>query len=157
PDAVFLLSTLPSVLARDLVTQAGYRLVALPFADAYCLDRIRPTETGEVRIDRASFSVVEVPAYTYSVEPPVPDEPCRPPARPLLLIAYEPTSPEGVSRLLEPVYDGPVAGLAGPTPLRTQVPQFPFHAGTERYVRRSEPLLTPDMMSGLGRVVGGLG
>jgi TRAP-type uncharacterized transport system substrate-binding protein len=157
PDAVILLSTLPSVLARDLVTQAGYRLVPFPYAEAYCLDRIRPTETGEVRIDRANFSVMEIPAYTYSVEPPVPEKPCRTIAAPLLLIAYAPTDPEGVSRLLDTVFDGPVSGLAGPPPLRNQVPQFPFHAGTERYVRRNEPLLTPDMMSGLGRAIGGLG
>jgi hypothetical protein len=93
PDAIFLLSTLPSILARDLVGVAGYRLVALPFADAYCLDRIRLTETGEVRIDRALFAATEIPAYTYSVEPAVPDQPCRTIAIPLLLIAQEPTDP----------------------------------------------------------------
>ena len=132
PDGVFLLSILPSILARDLVTVAGFRLVALPFADAYCLDRIRPTETGEVRIDRASFTAVEIPVCTYSVEPPVPEKPCRTIATPLLLIAYAPTEPEAVARLLETVFDGQVAGLAGPMPLREQVPQFPFHRGAER-------------------------
>lgn len=157
PDAIFLLSTLPSILARDLVTLAGYRLVALPFADAYCLDRIRPTETGEVRIDRASFTSTEIPAYTYSVEPPVPEKPCRTIATPLLLIAYAPTDPEGVSRLLETVFDSSIAGLARPVPLRGQVPQFPLHTGAERYMRRNEPLLTPELMSGLGKALGGLG
>jgi TRAP-type uncharacterized transport system substrate-binding protein len=157
PDAVFLLSTLPSILARDLVTLAGYRLVAFPFADAYCLDRIRPAETGEVRIDRSSFTAVEVPAYTYSVDPPVPEKPCRTIATPLLLVAYAPTEPEGISRLLETVYDGPVAGLASPPPLRNQVPQFPFHEGTERYLRRTEPFFSPELVSALGKAAGGLG
>jgi TRAP-type uncharacterized transport system substrate-binding protein len=157
PDAVFLLSTLPSLLARDLVTLAGYRLVALPFADAYCLDRIRPTDTGEVRIDRASFSTFEIPAYTYSVEPAVPERPCRTIATPLLLVAYAPTNPEGVARLLETTFDGPISGLAGPPPVRSQVPQFPWHAGTERYMRRNEPMLTPEMVSTLGKGLGGLG
>jgi TRAP-type uncharacterized transport system substrate-binding protein len=157
PDAVFLLSTLPSILARDLVTLAGYRLVALPFAEAYCLDRIRPTETGEVRIDRASFTAIEIPAYTYSVDPPVPEKPCRTIAAPLLLIAYAPTEPEGVNRLLETVFEEPIAGLARPTPLRSTVPQFPLHTGAERYMRRNEPLLTPDLLSGLGKAAGGLG
>jgi hypothetical protein len=157
PDAVFVLSTLPSLLARDLVVQAGFRLVPLPFADAYCLDRVRPTENGGVRIDRASFTAVEVPAYTYSVDPPVPVKPCRTIATPLLLIAYAPTEPEGVARMLETVFDGPIAGLAGPLPLRSQVPQFRFHTGAERYMRRNEPLLTPEMVSGLGKAAGGLG
>jgi hypothetical protein len=144
-------------MARDLVALAGFRLVALPFAEAYCLDRIGPTATADVRIDRASFSAMEIPPYTYSVEPPVPDRPCRTIATPLLLIGYAPTEPEAVARLLETVFDGPVAGLAGPAPLRGQVPQFPIHPGTERYMRRSEPLLTPEMLSGLGKAVGGLG
>ena len=136
---------------------AGFRLVALPFADAYCLDRIRPTETGEVRIDRASFTTVEIPVCTYSVEPPVPEKPCRTIATPLLLIAYAPTEPEAVARLLETVFDGQVAGLAGPMPLREQVPQFPFHRGAERYMRRSEPLLSPELVSSFGKVLGGVG
>jgi len=157
PDGVFLLSTLPSILARDLVTVAGYRLVALPFADAYCLDRIRPTETGEVRIDRASFTAIEIPPYTYSVDPPVPDKPCRTIATPLLLVGYAPTDPEAVARLLETVFDGPMTGLIRPAPLRGQVPQFPLHAGAERYMRRNEPLLTPELLSGLGKALGGLG
>jgi TRAP-type uncharacterized transport system substrate-binding protein len=157
PDAVFLLAGLPSILARDLVTLAGYRLVALPFADAYCLDRIRLTATEDVQIDRASFSVMEVPVCTYSVEPAVPDKPCRTIATPLLLIAYMPTEPEGVARLMETVFDSPIAGLARPLPLRGQVPQFPLHPGAERYLRRNEPLLTPELLSGLGKVLGGLG
>jgi hypothetical protein len=157
PDAIFLLSTLPSILARDLVVVAGYRLVTLPFADAYCLDRIRPTETGEVRIDRALFAATEIPAYTYSVEPAVPDKPCRTIAIPLLLIAQAPTDPEGVARLLETVFDGPVAGLARPLPLREQMPPFPFHAGVERYLRRSDPLLTPEQLSVLVKMGGGFG
>jgi hypothetical protein len=76
---------------------------------------------------------------------------------PLLLIAHGPSDPEGVARLLETVFDGPVAGLARPLPLRGQVPQFPLHAGVERYLRRSEPLLTPELLSVLAKVGGGLG
>jgi TRAP-type uncharacterized transport system substrate-binding protein len=157
PDAVFVLSTLPSLLARDLVALAGYRLVPLPFADAYCLDRIRPTETGKVRIDRASFTATEIPAYTYSVDPPVPARPCRTIATPLLLVGYAPTDPEAVSRLLATVFDGEIAGLAGPKALREQVPQFPFHRGAERYMRRNEPLLTQELVATLVKVLGGLG
>jgi TRAP-type uncharacterized transport system substrate-binding protein len=157
PDAIFLLSALPSILARDLVTLGGYRLVALPFADAYCQDRISTPESGDVRIDRSAFRAVEIPPYTYSVDPPVPEKPCRTIATPLLLVAYAPTDPEAVSRLLETVYDSPVAGLAGAPPLREQVPQFAFHTGTERYMRRNEPLLSPEMTATLAKALGGLG
>jgi TRAP-type uncharacterized transport system substrate-binding protein len=157
PDAVFLLSALPSILAKDLVTVAGFRLVPMPFADAYCLDKITPNKTGGIRIDRAIFSPATIPAYTYGVDPAVPATPCRTIATRLLLIAYAPTEPEAVARLLDTVFDGPVAGLAEPVPLRGQVPQFPFHDGAERFMRRNEPVLSPEMVTTLAKAGGGLG
>ncbi len=157
PDAVFLLSPMPSFLIKDLVTLAGYRLVSLPFAEAYCLDRISPTATGEVRVDRASFFGTEIPAYIYGIDPAVPPTPCRTVSSRLLLISYAPTSPEAVARLLETVYDGPVARLADPLPLRGQVAAFAFHPGTELFMRRNEPFLTPELMTSLGKFAGGLG
>lgn len=158
PDAIFLLSTLPSLLARDLVSLGGYRLVPLPYADAYCLDRIRQSANGDkVRIDRALFAAIDIPPYTYSVDPPVPEKPCRTLATRLLLIAYAPTEPEGVSRLLATIYDGSITGLVNPVPLKGNAPQFPLHSGTERYMKRSEPLLSPELVSSLGKAAGGMG
>jgi hypothetical protein len=59
--------------------------------------------------------------------------------------------------LLEVTYESPLAGLLRPSPLQEQVPQFELDAGTELYLRRRQPLLTPEMMSQLGRLLGGLG
>ena len=157
PDACFNLTPMPSILAKDLVTIAGYRLVPLPFAEAYCLDRISQADSGGVRVDRASFTSTDIPAYTYGIDPAVPPAPCRTVMTRLLLIAYAPTPPEAVSRLLETVFDGPVARLSDPVPLRGQVPLFPFHPGTEIYMRRNEPFLTPELLSGVGKAGGGLG
>ena len=157
PDAFFNLAPMPSILAKDLVTVAGYRLVSLPFAEAYCLDRLGQKPEGEVRVDRASFTATDIPAYSYGIDPAVPPAPCRTVATRLLLISYAPTPPEAISRLLETVFDGPVARLVDPQPLRGQVPLFPFHAGTETYMRRNEPFLTPELLSGVGKVSGGLG
>jgi hypothetical protein len=73
------------------------------------------------------------------------------------MIAYAPTDPEAVSRLLETVYDGHLAGLLDAKPLRDVVPVFPLHRGAEVYLRRGEPLLTPEMVSSLGKAAGGIG
>jgi hypothetical protein len=100
---------------------------------------------------------VDIPAYTYSVDPPVPPKPCRTIATRLLLLCYEPTDAEAVARLSETVFDGPMAGLVEPVPLKGHTPQFPLHAGTERYMRRAEPVLSPEMTAALGRAAGGLG
>jgi hypothetical protein len=162
PDACFLLAPLPSITARQLVRVAGYRLVPLSFADAYCLDRLTPdvgSDDGDrvVRVDRSVISPTEVPAYTYSTDPPVPAAPCRTVATRLLLVCYAPTEVEAISRLLQTVSEGPLAALIQPPSLREQVPQFAFHKGAEIYQRRNDPLLTPQLAENLGKAAGGIG
>jgi hypothetical protein len=157
PDAVFILAPMPSFLARELVTVAGYRLVAIPFAEAYCLDRISPTDVKGVHLDHAAFFVNEVPAYTYGINPGVPPTPCRTVATWLLLVGYSGTDPVAVSGLVDTVFDGGISTLIDPPALANQVRYFPLHAGTERYLHRNDPFLTPEMAQNLGRVLGGLG
>lgn len=157
PDAVFLLAPLPASLPRELADAAGYRLVPLAFADAYCLDRLNPASLGDVTINRSIFEPYEIPAYTYGIDPAVPAAPCRTVATRLILIAYAPTDPEAVSRLLETVYDTNLAGLLDARPLRDLSPIFPLHRGAEVYMRRNEPFFTPELISNVGKLAGGLG
>jgi hypothetical protein len=53
PDAVMFLAPLPSPLAKRLVTGFQYKLVPLPFARAYGLDRLNPPGADGVRVDRS--------------------------------------------------------------------------------------------------------
>jgi hypothetical protein len=157
PDAVFLLSMLPSALARELVSTAGYRLLPLPFTDAYCLDRTRALEQGGARIDRTQLFAAEIPAYLYGIDPPIPRAPCRTIATRLTLVAYVETDPLAVSRLAETVYDGAVASMADPVPLHDQVPRFPFHHGTLLYRRHSQSIFGPEPPINPGALAGALG
>jgi hypothetical protein len=157
PDAVFLLGPLPDSTARELATVAGYRLAPLDFADAYCLDRLSTASLGDVTVNRSILEAYEIPAYTYGIDPAVPPAPCRTVATRLILIAYAPTDPEAVARLLETVYDSHVASLLGARPLRGIVPVFPMHPGVEVFLRRKEPVLTPELIGSLAKVAGGLG
>jgi hypothetical protein len=161
PDAALFLSVPPSLLARKLVAVAGYRMVSLPFVEAYDLDRLnlhdpQATLDSEV-VDRSWIVATTVPPQLYNGDPPVPPEPCRTVGTWLLLVAYAPSDPEAVARLLEVLYESPLSGLIQPPPLRDQVPQFELHDGTELYLRRRQPLMTPELMSHLGRLLGGLG
>jgi hypothetical protein len=62
PDAAMFLAPLPSPLARHLVTGFGYKLVPLPFAEAYGLDRLsRPS-----RCDRREGTSVGAAGSTTS-------------------------------------------------------------------------------------------
>jgi hypothetical protein len=72
-------------------------------------------------------------------------------------VAYAPTDPEAVARLLGVIYESPLTGLIQPPPLRDQVRRFERHRGTELYLRHREPFLTPELISRLGKLLGGLG
>ena len=82
PDAVFTVSTLPSPIARLLVTRHHYRLASLPFCEAFALgaldeDHAPPYPPGHTasRIDRRRVYDAMIPAFAYEIEPGVPPEP----------------------------------------------------------------------------------
>jgi hypothetical protein len=87
PDAVMFLAPLPSPLARQLVTGFGYRLVPLPFAEAYGLDRLNPPGADGVRLNRAMLSAGVIPAYAYGSDPVQPAKDCPTICAPLILVA----------------------------------------------------------------------
>ena len=112
---------------------------------------------GNVTIDRSIFSPTDIPPFAYGLDPPAPALPCRTLSTRLVMIAYAPTDPEAIARLLETIHDGPMTGLLAPQPLREQTPLFPFHRGTELYMKRDEPTLTPEMIEKLTKAAGGVG
>src|SRR4051794_33290824 len=160
PDAALFLSPLPSLLARRLVVVAGFRMVSLPFVEAYTLDRLRLHDPqgaadGDV-VDRSWIVATPGPPQLYSSDPPVPHEPCRTVGTRLPLVAATTSAPEAVARLLEVIYESPLAALIRPPPLSDQVPQFELHEGNQLYLRRRQPVMTPELMSQLGRLLGGI-
>jgi TRAP-type uncharacterized transport system substrate-binding protein len=71
PDAVFHLATVPSLIALRLVRSADYRLVPLPFAEAFRLTALigeGPTQGPAARIERPYTMDTVVPAFTYQIE-----------------------------------------------------------------------------------------
>jgi hypothetical protein len=155
PDAVMFLAPLPSPFARRLVTDFGYKMVQLPFAEAYGLDRLNLPSSEGVRIDRAMLTPGVIPAYTYSSNPAEPAKECSTICAPLILVAQDDADLEVVSFLLETIYDSPLTSAIRPTALNEQVNAFPLHPGTERYLHRNDPLLTPEVASKLFTLAGG--
>src|SRR5262245_47759603 len=95
PDAVFLVSTLPSTTAAYLVARHGYWLVPLPFAEAFAMRSLaRMAQEGEEAAGREPIvmgrvQAMTVPAFTYGVEPPVPEKPLATLGTRLLLVAHK--------------------------------------------------------------------
>jgi TRAP-type uncharacterized transport system substrate-binding protein len=157
PDAVMVLAPLPSPFVKPLVTDFGYRLVPLPFAEGYGLDHLNPPSAEGVRVERSMLTPGVIPAYTYGSPPPEPAKECPTICAPLVLVAQDDVDREAVSALLEVIYDSPLKSVIRPPALNEQVNAFPRHPGTERYLHRNDPLLTPEVASRLGTLVGGVG
>jgi TRAP-type uncharacterized transport system substrate-binding protein len=157
PDAVIFLAPLPSPLARQLIADFGYQLVPLPFAEAYGLDRLNPPGADGVRVDRSMLTPGVIPAYTYGTSPAQPAKDCPTICVPLILVAQDDASPEAVSLLLQTIHESPLTNAIRPPALTEQVSAFPRHAGTERYLHRHDPLLTPEAAYKFGTLAGGIG
>jgi TRAP-type uncharacterized transport system substrate-binding protein len=157
PDAALFLAPLPSPFAKRLIAGFGYKLVSLPFAEAYGLDRLNPPTAEGVSIERSMLTPGVIPAYTYGNEPAEPAKECQTICAPLVLVAKDDANPEAVSFLLETIYASPLTSVIRPPALNEHVYGFPRHPGTERYLHRNDPLLTPEVAYKFGTVAGGIG
>jgi hypothetical protein len=151
------LSPLPSPLATQLVTGFGYKLVPLPFAEAYGLDRLNAPSAEGVRVDRSMLTPGVIPPFTYSRDPAEPAKECPTICVPLILVAHDGADPEAVSALVETIFDSPLTNAIRPPALDQQLSAFPRHPGTDRYLHRNDPLLTPAVASRYGTLIGGIG
>jgi TRAP-type uncharacterized transport system substrate-binding protein len=173
PDAVFSVSTLPSPIARHLVSEHDFRLVSLPLRDAFALGVLDtylspPDPLGErpTQIDRRHVHDATIPAFAYGIEPGVPPELIHTLGTRLLLIAREEMAPTKIRRLLEVVFNPPFSqALESPLDVKLleSPPELPWHDGTIDYVRRNPPLIVGDVidlvekeLSILGVLAGGL-
>jgi TRAP-type uncharacterized transport system substrate-binding protein len=165
PDAVFMVSTLPSAVARHLVTRHHYRLVALPFAEAFAidsldLDLVPGGEGVAARIERQHVYDVEIPAFTYEVEPGVPAQTIHTLGTRLLLVAHKDVDSDAIGRLLDATFFTPFAQVVRP-PLDAKLldlpPELPWHPGTTGYLQRNKPLIAGDAIDLLEKSLSILG
>ncbi len=154
PDAIFLVSPLPARVASHLVTHHGYRLVPLPFGEAFALkslakDRAAAGADGRQHIDKRRTFSTTIPAFTYSVDPPVPAANLPSLGNRLLLVANARVSPDAVARMVEGILASEFSKTVQP-PLTAkqleQAPEFPWHAGTQKVIERNQPIVSGEVM-----------
>jgi TRAP-type uncharacterized transport system substrate-binding protein len=130
PDAIFVVSLLPNQAVTRLVTDFGYRLYPMPFADAFRLE--------DTRVIAAS-----IPSMTYGVDPPVPDGALTSIGTHLLVVAHQEASPDALYLLLDALVKSKVAGLYQP-PLSLASLQsdqeLELHFATVSYVNDKLPV-----------------
>ncbi|MCA9607395.1 MAG: hypothetical protein KC619_17435 [Myxococcales bacterium] len=137
PDAFFHVSTLPSPVAEFLMRRRGYRLLALPYADAMHLRDIA------VRPGR-------IPAFAYGVSPAHPPEEVPSIATRMLIVARDDADEDTIRRILEVLASDTFARDSRlPERLETAAmtqPEIPLHHGAEQWLRRNDPLVTPELI-----------
>jgi TRAP-type uncharacterized transport system substrate-binding protein len=162
PDAVFLLSTLPSPTVAFLVTRHGYRLVPLPFAEAFALQSLaEPMEVNEQQpakghVVMGRIQAATIPAFTYGIEPAVPEKPLPTLGARLLLVAHKDVPARAAFQLVEATYGAEFGQVVRP-PLDSKLmdlpPEFPWHSGAELYQKRNAPLLSGETMDSAHKAV----
>ena len=174
PDAAFMVSALPSPVARYLIGR-DYRIVPLRFGDAFALDSTHNSPAISVRkagdkadrnrafgVDRIHVYNTEIPAYTYRLSPPMPEHPVSTFGTRLLLVARADADTEAIVQLLKAAYAvGPGGAVLDPA-LADLPPEIDWHDGTLAYRNRIKPLFFGDAVdfmekgtSLLGAILGG--
>jgi TRAP-type uncharacterized transport system substrate-binding protein len=148
PEAVFMVSTIPSEVAEHLVVEHDYRLAPIPYAHAFAIWRPGRME-GHAEIVRRDVREVAIPAMTYDRDPPVPEDPVVTLGTRMLLVAREGLDAEAVERVLTVVFESPFAHVdmppLDPSLLRSR-PEIPWHEGALRYMKRNAPLIAGDVL-----------
>jgi TRAP-type uncharacterized transport system substrate-binding protein len=153
PDAIFVISSVPSYLAELLVRNRGYDVVEIPFPEALAL---RHGWAADGRIL----------SYTYNLAPPVPAQTIQTVAVNLHLVANSRVNPAAIEKVLEVLYSPSVANT-----LRQPIDEakiavssgYPISAGMTAYVNRNESVFTLETwnklagMFGLVMSFGGMG
>jgi TRAP-type uncharacterized transport system substrate-binding protein len=173
PDAVFVVSTLPSPAVHQLVARHKVRLVPLPFHEAFSLGALseaaatinlaqqserahRATQRESVIVRREHIDDVVIPRYTYQVRPPVPADDIHTLGTRLLMVTNQATAPEVVSRMVDCVFNTHFAKVNHPpldSKLLQELPEAPWHPGTLAYLDRDKPMVTGDFVSEIANAI----
>jgi TRAP-type uncharacterized transport system substrate-binding protein len=153
PDAIFLVASLPSRVVAHLVTKHGYRLVPLPFGEAFALSSLsrdigqRPTSHT---IDKGRTYPATIPAFAYGVEPATPPQALPTLGNRLLVVANKDVDPRAIEKLIECIFGSKFAQVIRP-PLDAKLmelpPELPWHDGAEAFRRRSRPVVSGDVLT----------
>ena len=156
PHAIFTVSALPSPVVRSLTLQ-HYRLVPLPFGEAYALDTLNRRDlggqpdstTGRNEVAKVYIYPTQIPAFTYGIDPPNPptDLPTFGPR--LLMVARKDVAAGAIRKVLETVFSAGFARISRP-PLDAKLlenpPEYELHPGTQEYLEYNKPVMAGDVI-----------
>ncbi|MBF0306066.1 MAG: ABC transporter substrate-binding protein [Alphaproteobacteria bacterium] len=144
PDVVVNVSFQPSFIADFLVKERGYRLLEIPFP-------------GSLALRMGWVADATVLAYTYGIDPPVPERDIKTVGVNLHLLANANVPPRAVQAVLEALYSPAVASQSRIVLDEENIALpsgFPLSPGTLAFTARKDPLLSPEVMEQLKAAAG---
>jgi len=153
PDAAFISEGVPSGAVRDLVVRHGYRPVELPYGESFGLDDFLHAKGADradgtkMRLNRLFVGSARIPAFAYSVDPPVPARDITTLGSRLVLVGRDDLDSSSAARLIELVLSPNVAQRIRPplTPSLFDLPyEFERHEGAEEFLRSRTSLSVDD-------------
>ena len=144
PDAIFIISSVPSYLVEQLVRDRHYDVIEIPFPESLAL---RHGWAADGRIL----------SYAYNLDPPVPAKVIQTVAVNVHLVANSRVDPAAIEKLLEVLYSPSVANqLRQPIePARIAVSSgYPISRGMTAYLTRNDSIITLEMWKKLTGMFG---
>ncbi len=144
PDAILTISSVPSYLVEILVKKHHYQVAEIPFPESLAL-RYGWVANGQIL------------AYTYDLNPPVPEKNIVTVAVNMHLVAHAGTDANAVSKLLEVLYSPSVSSRMRQTideRIITVPSGYLFSPGLKKYLARNDRILTLETWKQLQNMFG---
>lgn len=146
PDAILLVASMPSRVARMLIEVADYRVVTLPFGRAFILNNVKDETKLNSTLDHNYMEQTVIPAGTYLGSVPTPQKDCETIGLKLILVANKHVPPHAIFRLMGKVFDGEFARRIKPISPTESASPYDIHLGALAYLNRNKPYLLNDLM-----------
>ncbi len=152
PDAVFIVTRPPSPLVRHLTVDHRYRLVGLPYGEAfraYALAAHGEAPPEGILVRKEHIPDAVIPAFSYSVTPAIPPQNVATVGSRQILVTHRRTRSATVTRVLEALFASRWAAAAQP-PVDKSLLQLPpevaLHPAAALFRDRDQPLVTGESL-----------
>lgn len=134
PDALVVVSLLPSYLVEFLVRERGYHLLEVPFPKALAARESWITPTT-------------IPASTYGISPAMPAKPMEAVGVDMILVANERANPAAVIKVLETLFSPGVQTRANISLIESEAEMeeptgYPLSSAASDYLKRNDSVIS---------------
>jgi len=149
PDALILLDSPPSAVARQLIEAADYRIAALPATHAFLLDNLQESSNERTTLQREFLEPSRIPKHSYFGHRALPETDCETVGMRLLIVARQDIDPAAVRVLMATLFESELAHRLSPLSPRDVANPYPIHEAAIAYLDRDKPVAVDKVLEWL--------